>query len=331
MAEKQKQITKNQHYVPQFYLKKFINSNGKLEILDCERRKIASPLTPKRVCRGKFFYAVKDGVEDEISQLIESEFQKTEDSLAKVYDEIIDRFVSFKEITLDDKMAISIFMSMQYFRGPYMRKQIRRMDESMIKQKARLRFGYEGSLDKFEKEIGEKISEEEKQEMINFIKSGNYKVETNNAGHLRILTLIKEFSNMFFAKEWLVYISKTSKKFVTSDNAVTELFPDWVGKVWHGASFWERTHYFTLSPDVLIVAGDLRHNNGNKVKRKTLFDTDEDNDKMLELNFAYPRNAIGYVYANKKSSLQDILDSSNLYNKQEEAKQRSLLRSINVI
>jgi hypothetical protein len=42
--------TKNQHYVPQFYLKKFANSAGKLETLDVTNEKTLKPQSPSHVC-----------------------------------------------------------------------------------------------------------------------------------------------------------------------------------------------------------------------------------------------------------------------------------------
>ena len=54
-----------------------------------------------------------------------------------------------------------------------------------------------------------------------------------------------------------------------------------------------------------------------KIKKKTLFDNKEHNDKILELNFQHPRNAIAYAYASSPDLLQDIVDSANLYDKQQ--------------
>ncbi len=103
-------ITKDQHFVPQFYLKRFVNAEDKLEILDCERRKIIQSRTPKHVCNEEWFYSLR-GKADDISQIIEKSFQKIEDYIAKSYDGIIQKIIECEEITQEDKMIISTFMS----------------------------------------------------------------------------------------------------------------------------------------------------------------------------------------------------------------------------
>lgn len=316
--EQEQSATKNQHYVPKFYLKRFVNKDDKLEILDCEHRRIGKPRSPKSVCSEVYFYSVNDEY-DEVSQEIENEFQRFESSIAKHYDEVADRFASFQEIRTSDKLLVATFMSMLYLRGPYMRKQINRMNADMIKQITKMRYSspsiYE-EIDEIAKEEGLNLTDKDKQEVIDFAVSGDYDVVTNNASHLRFLGEMDGFRNLLFHKHWLVYVSKSSKKFITSDNPVIELFPDWTGKFFYGPSFLQRTHCFAMRPDIYIIAMYPHDDVGNKVKRKTLFDNPKDNDKILELNFNHPRNANAFAYASDTNSLQDIVDSANLFDKQ---------------
>lgn len=319
MNNEKEQITKNQHYVPQFYLRKFVNSEGKLEILDCELRKCVVARTPKSVCNEEYFYSANNEL-DEASQVLEKELQRIETDISRFYDEIVKKILDFKEITPSDKMTISTFLSMQYLRGPYMRKQIKKMDESIIKQITKIRYGSEAinhDINKLEKEKGETISQKEREDLINFALSGDYRVETNNVGHLNMLGEIEGFRNLFFGKEWLIYISKSSKKFITSDNPVVEIFPDWNGKFFYGPTFLQRTHQFAMTPEILIVATHPRNSPAvGQIKRKTLFDNAQHNDKILELNFQHPRNATEYAYASDKMFLQEIIDSANQFDKQ---------------
>lgn len=318
--DENEQITKNQHYVPQFYLRKFANDEDKLEILDCERRKVVAPRSPKSVCNEEYYYSANNKL-DEVSQALEKEFQRIESDISKVYDSIAKKFVNFEQITESDKMLVATFMSLQYLRGPYMRKQIQRMNEQMIKQITKLHFGsshIHKFFDQHEKETGEKLTEQQRNEVIEFAQKGEYRVEMGNAAHLHLIGEMEGFRNLLFGKEWQVYISKSSKKFITSDNPVIELFPEWTGKFFYGPTFLQRTHQFSMTPDILIVATDPRNPpETGKVKRKTLFDNKEHNDKILELNFQHPRNAIAYAYASSPDLLQDIVDSANLYDKQQ--------------
>ncbi|MGI5870293.1 MAG: DUF4238 domain-containing protein [Kiritimatiellia bacterium] len=313
-------ITKNQHYVPQFYLRKFANDEDKLEILDCERRKVVASRSPKSVCNEEYYYSANNKL-DEVSQALEKEFQRIESDISKVYDSIAKKFVNFEQIAESDKMLVATFMSLQYLRGPYMRKQIQRMNEQMIKQITKLHFGsshIHKFFDQHEKETGEKLTEQQRNEVIEFAQKGEYRVEMGNAAHLHLIGEMEGFRNLLFGKEWQVYISKSSKKFITSDNPVIELFPEWTGKFFYGPTFLQRTHQFSMTPDILIVATDPRNPPEIvKVKRKTLFDNKEHNEKILELNFQHPRNAIAYAYASSSDLLQDIVDSANLYDKQQ--------------
>ncbi len=312
--DKNEQITKNQHYVPEFYLRKFANTKDKLEILDCERRKVVATRSPKSICIGEYYYSA-DNKLDEVSQALEKEFQRIESDISKVYDGITEKFINSEQITESDKMLVATFMSLQYLRGPYMRKQIQRMDEQAIKQMTKLHFGsshIHKIFDRYEKETGEKLTEQQRNEVIEFAQKGEYEVEMGNETHLHLISEMEGFRNLLFGKEWLVYISKSNKKFITSDNPVIELFPEWTGKFFYGPTFLQRTHQFAMTPDILIIATDPRNPPAiGKVKRKTLFDNKEHNDKILELNFQHPRNAIAYAYASNAMSLQDIVDSAN--------------------
>lgn len=311
--DENEQITKNQHYVPQFYLRKFANNENKLEILDCGRRKVVTPRSPKSVCNEEYYYSANNKL-DEVSQALEKEFQRIESDISKAYDNIAQKFINFEQITEDDKMLIATFMSLQYLRGPYMRKQLQRMNEQMVKQITKLQFSspdINKFFDKHEKQIGEKLTEQQRDEVIEFAQKGEYRVEMGNAAHLQLIGEMEGFRNFLFGKEWLVYISKSSKKFITSDNPVIEIFPEWAGKFTYGPNFLQRTHQFAMTPDIVIIATDPRNPPTiGKVKRKTLFDNTEHNRKILELNFQHPRNAIGYAYANSTSLLQDIVEST---------------------
>lgn len=311
-------ITKNQHYVPQFYLRKFVNNKGKLEILDCERKKIVIPRPPKSVCNEEYYYSANNKF-DEVSQVLEKEFQRIESDISKVYGNIAKKFINFEQITENDKMLVATFMSLQYLRGPYMRKQTQKMNEQMFRQIIKLQFNSSYKFfDQYEKETGEKLTEEQRNKIIESVQKEEYRVEMGNTTHLHLIGEMEGFRNLLFGKEWQVYISKSSKKFITSDNPVIELFPDWTGKSFYGPTFLQRTHQFTMTPDILIVATNPRNPPAiGKVKRKTLFDNKIHNDKILELNFQHPQNAIAYAYANNPDSLQDIIDSVNLYDKQQ--------------
>ncbi len=326
-------ITKDQHFMPQFYLKYFTNPEGKLEILNCELRKVVTSRTPKHVCNDEWFYSM-NGKADDISQVIEKSFSKIEDGIAKSYEEIIQKIIGCKKITEKDKMIISTFMSMQYLRGPYMRKQLKKLDEQLIKQTTKMRFGHTDAynssfFDEYEKETGIKVTPEHKEEFIKSAQSGDYEIEVSNRAHLMILNEMNGFRNFLFGKEWMIYISRSSKKFITSDNPVIEIFPSWTVKIFYGPHFMQRTHQLSLTPDVLIVANEPKdlpkEFTMGKIKRKTLFDNPKDNTKILTLNFESPKHSIIYAYANNKDQLEEIIHDANLHFSQQNERLKSLI------
>ena len=78
------QRTKNQHYVPQFYLKQFTNEQWLIEAVNKERKKVWT-YSIKHICCGEFFYWVETGKKDKVSQLLEDFFNKVENNFANIY------------------------------------------------------------------------------------------------------------------------------------------------------------------------------------------------------------------------------------------------------
>jgi len=120
-------MTKNQHFVPQFYLRRFLNQNNEVEVLDLKLMKCAKPRGTRKICYAEFFYGIETGIPDDTSQKIEGFFQKIEDFVANNLDSTIDRILNNKQVESDDKMLIAYLMSMLWIRGQEMRKQIHRM------------------------------------------------------------------------------------------------------------------------------------------------------------------------------------------------------------
>ena len=124
--------------------------------------------------------------------------------------------------------------------------------------------------------------------------------------HLDNLENIKGFANLFYHQYWTVYISKVSSKFVTTDNPLAIRFPK--AKGFYGRSFFERAHYFPLTPDIFILAtepDDAPDKPGIRFKRKTLLKGSE--GQVLELNAVMANQARQYIYAKSKLDLENLL------------------------
>lgn len=314
MHEEKYQITKKQHFVPQFYLKKFINSNNNVEVLDCKNKKIISPYGIKGICYEEFFYGMKTGEQDGISQQIEGMFQKMEDWIAKGLDAVILKILNNEQILDDEKWLIAFLMSMLWIRGPIMRKQINTMSEKVMKHVNLFHFSHpeiDGWFDQIDEEKGKITSSEEREEIKKMVLDGEYSLEFNNYHHIAMFDSFKGFANLFFGQYWTVFISKCKKKFVTSDNPIAVLIPKQEG--FYGASFLERTHCFALTPEIYILARNPMKASGNKLRRESLFEKDE--RKILNLNMVLCARAVEYVYASEAQILEDILNFSRVNQK----------------
>ena len=220
-------MTKNQHFVPQFYLRRFLNQNNVVEVLDLNLMKCVNPKGTKKICCAEFFYGIETGIPDETSQKIEDWFQKMEGFISDNLDSIVGKFLDNKQIEIEDKWIVAFLMSMLWIRGQEMRKQIHRITEEttkwMIEQEYSIR--PDKLFDEYEKNRGVTISPELRKKIQEIMVNKEYEIKPDNTMHLKNLENIKGFANLFYHQYWTVYISKVSSKFATTDNPLAIKFP----------------------------------------------------------------------------------------------------------
>lgn len=312
------QITKNQHYIPQFYLRKFQNTEKKVQVLNCEYNKLIPPSSPKSICLEEFYYGAETGVSDKVSQEVETMFSNLESSLAKKIPHIEEKILNGKEINEDEKWTLGFLMSMIWIRGPVMREQNRSMVEDITQQMMSHTFSMSDAqvksfFDKFDETRGETTSPEMRREVKEGFLNKNYKFNVNNVIHIGMFENIHNFANLFTAQDWFVYISKAKLGFITSDNPVAEVFPKMKG--FYGASFFDREHYFTLSPEIIIHCKYPNKKNSKGLRRKTYYQ--KDTRKILSLNLMIARYALKFIYAKEKALLEEILRIFAFHKKQQ--------------
>jgi hypothetical protein len=299
------QVTKRQHFVPQFYLRNFLNSRNEVEVFDCDRRVIGSPKGTKGVCYEDYFYGIRTGEPDEVSQQVEKAFQQLEDQIAKGLDPIIDKLLKDAQIEEEEKWLVAYLMSMLWIRGPVFRKQVNRMAEEVTRKVASMMFSdqhIDQVLDRFDKETGSSTSPGLRKQMVEMIQKDEYGLEFSNVHHMQMFTEFQGFANLFHGQDWVVYISKNEEKFVTADNPVVVRVPERKG--FYGPTFLERTHYFALTPDICIVARYPTKDAGKKLKRKTLFGSGR--QEVVNLNALLASQAHGHAYARDRATLETL-------------------------
>ncbi len=299
-------LTKKQHFVPQFYLRRFLNGNNVVEVLDREHMKCIAPKGTKGICYEDFFYGMRTGEPDEVSQHIENYFQQLEGEISKKIDLIVSRFLNSDQVSEEEKWIVALLMSMVWIRGPAMRNQVNELSEKALKWMNEMRFSIlpvEQIFDNFDKETGKTTSPEEREKIREMMVSKDYSLKFSNELHLMMFEEIKKFANLFCAQHWTVYISKLPQKFVTSDNPLAIVLPK--SKGFYPPSFLERIHHFSLTPEICIKARYPNDDSGKKMKRKTLFRGSE--KEVLELNMIIAGRAHQYVYARERQDLENIL------------------------
>jgi hypothetical protein len=293
-------MTKNQHFVPQFYLRRFLNQNNVVEVLDLNLMKCINPKGTKKICSAEFFYGIETGIPDETSQKFEEWFEKMENFIGGNLDSIVEKILNNKQIEVADKWIVAFLMSMLWIRGPEMRKQIHRIEKETTKWMIQTEYSIQPDrlFNEYEKKRGVTIQE--------MMANSDVEIEPTNAMHLKTLENIKGFANLFYHQHWTVFISKVSSKFVTTDNPLAIKFPK--AKGLYGRTLLERAHYFPLTPDIFILAtesDDAASKPETRLKRKTLFAGNE--GMVSDLNAVIVNQARQYIYATNKRDLEDLI------------------------
>ncbi|MEK7095050.1 MAG: DUF4238 domain-containing protein [Patescibacteria group bacterium] len=302
------QITVRQHYIPQFYMRKFTDDDKKVGVLSCKLNKLTPRKSPRSIACEDFFYGLKTGVPDDVSQAIEEFFQDLEGKLSRLLPPIEGKILTGQKIEDDEKWYIALFMSMLWIRGPAMREQNRMMSEDLTRQMMAMTFSrseedINAFFDSFDRDRGEITTPGQRKAVIDGFNKKKFKMNISNHLHMRMFESIDNFANLFAAKDWTIYITKTKTGFVTTDNPVAEILPPITG--FYGPGFFSRDHYFSFSPEIFIHCKASLNRGEKSIRRKTLFE--KDSQKIFELNILLSCRAMKFIYGSE-SILKTILD-----------------------
>ena len=189
-----KQIVKNQHFVPEFYLKQFSidkqNQGFVVRVFDLRTKRILKKTySIAEVCRDKFFYAAETGVQDEISQAFEEVFGQIETEISTALPGIIERAIAL-QLTNNDLHNLAFFMSAQWMRTLSFREWLQKAHSDMMKWMIQAQASHPEIYDFIRRtaEAGEEtISDEQKEEVKRFIQSGEYDFRFDNSPHLNFI------------------------------------------------------------------------------------------------------------------------------------------------
>lgn len=268
--EKNYQWTKNQHYVPQFYLKQFTNENWLIEALD-KKRKIMGTYSVKHICSGDYFYWVETWKKDTTSQILEKFFNETENEFANNYEAIVKNILNYNvKISENLLLKLSEFVAVTYLRWIYFKESFIKTSEDIGKKlmihdyRARK---YYTPDDPIIKDISE--NEKLEKQLLNW----EFNIIENNIQYYKYMfNNIENYICYFNSKKKTFYISNWERNFITTDFGVSEITPEINSPYWVG--FYEKIHYFPLSPKILVVYySPLNKWKNNKRKQITKWET----------------------------------------------------------
>jgi hypothetical protein len=306
------QITKNQHFVPSFYLKAFGNADRRVRTLDLGTGRIHKPRHYKAVGYQRFFYAIKTGVQDEISQGLEEWFRDIENQIAAHWPEIIDNAMAGR-LRNDQVETLAYFIGFQWIRTEAFRHFLNAMHASMTKQIMQITSAFPSFADDMRDmaaKEGREATEAEIAAHRRFFQEGTYKLEVDNTMHLQFMTpkQLEGFHNLLGAQQWTIIRAGGNHRFITSDNPVSVGLPKAVGI--YGMSFLERTHCIALTPELLIETSEpdpypeppIRP--ADTARYRTANDTE-----VLMYNILNVRHTRQFAYSQSRRELQAILDA----------------------
>ncbi len=200
---------KKQHYVPQFYIKKFSSNNENIYVYDkyldkSFRSKI------RNVAQSKFFYDIPELDKiTKIKQFVEKSFHNIERETAKTISNLINQLDkgTFLEINIEDRKILAIFMVYQILRTEEARNSFVELEKSFLTQL-------------LNKELDlHNIEPSERKFEIIYTENQKKKVQMNLI--LREQKVIKPFSLGLARHIWILIKNNTKHKFYTSDNPIT--------------------------------------------------------------------------------------------------------------
>ena len=216
------QITRNQHFVPKFYLKRFARKS-QIQVFVVRAKRILKARHYTSVCYEKFFCAAETGVKDEISQAFEEVFGQIEDIFAKLSPGIIERALAL-QLTNDDLDGLAYFMSVQWLRTGFFRERLQKVQSDVVKWMLKQRARFPGFQDRIRGAAeGREISDEQIDEVKRIFQSGEYSIRFDNSSHLRFVDeeKVNGFRNLLLAKRWRINLSEDPYRFITSPASVS--------------------------------------------------------------------------------------------------------------
>jgi hypothetical protein len=235
---------KNQHYVPQFYLRGFANKNEKLFVYDkCLGRSFANNV--KNVAHESYFYDIPEEwiQKDADIQAFEKEFSRIEGIHKKVLDAVLNHH-GRGPLGFETAWGLAHMLRMQQARTRSARNLAHEMQtkftQDLVNDLVERNYGEEGRA------YTPKVTIDERATAILVCQ----KILDNNSVH--------EFISTLMARFWTIWLNRTSTLFITSDHPVSFAATSYAAENFGVAPCvpFGVEVAFPLSPRCLLTVGD---------------------------------------------------------------------------
>lgn len=292
------------HYVPRFYLEKFVDSENKPYIWVYEKgNPVAVKASSKDIACEKYGYSFTDETGKRDSETIENALAELESNVAPVFEKIR----NYEDLDKEDREIFSFFLAFMMGRVPGYRRNIENATAEFVKrfaaiqkadiEKKILRFNevQRGVEEDKEASEGEKeeFTEEEIVDGLGKIVNGEYIIEINPEFSLLTFVVAKELVPVFYGMDWSFWLATDDYKYITSDNPMIYDDPTHERKSIYGVGLLNKNIEvtFPVAKDLVFV-GNWKKMNGYK---KT-------NNKIVKaVNRRIAASAYRFVFASENS------------------------------
>ncbi len=213
---------KNQHYVPQVYLRRFCRDD-KMWVYDIKNDKYYNQPT-KQIAKATHYYSFEkpEGGHD---TMIENHFSKIEGLTNNVFSKIDNK----DKLDSEDKSILSTYISFQFVRVPRFREMHQYVTEKNFKKETKLAFGNKKNARTSLLSIGQKeeeINDELIEQMIDFVNNEKYKINIDKNHTIgTMFELGNEFGEYLFSMDWNFHYLNKKSGLITSDNPLVIIPP----------------------------------------------------------------------------------------------------------
>jgi len=244
--------TKQQHFVPRFYLEHFTDSEGRVWTYDFAEDKVWSA-SPSNTAKQANFYTPKDEKGDYIDE-VEDFLAKIESDAAALYP----RVLNGEQLVDQERAVFASFIASLFARSPANVRAAAEMQGYMIQAISRHVFSdrdaYEDLVNRYDKDHGKMTSQEERDKGFAFASDqSRYTLQVAQHAGLMGMVMHDSMVPVLYNMSWSLVV--TDHALITSDSPVVRVVdPETHHPVYGDGGLANKTAWVTLplAPDRLL-------------------------------------------------------------------------------